>query len=356
MRRILCLALLSLLGYTSLPVDLWGCTTFLLSEKSTNRQIVGKVYDWHMGQASVFLNKKGLKKRAMLLDATLPAAGWVSRYASLTFNQYGFELPNGGMNAAGLVVEIMVLDESVYPQEIQGEAINEFQWIQYQLDNFGSVAEVVAHVSHVTLVPLGGKVHYMACDKTGTCAAFEYIDGNWVITKGNELRVKTLTNNTYAESAVFLSQYAGFGGTRAIPQTMDSLSRFVRASDLARRYVAGSVETYADQIIASVTGKTTKWRIKYDPVNLRVYFNTTAVGMDKFIDLSRLDSLCLKPAVWWDIDLAKQGDVTALFKPYSREHNRSLVHRALEQSDPLPIEHAEEILTRFPESFSCSRS
>ena len=32
-------------------------------------------------------------------------ASWVSKYGSVTFNQYGRELPTGGMNEAGLVVE-----------------------------------------------------------------------------------------------------------------------------------------------------------------------------------------------------------------------------------------------------------
>jgi penicillin V acylase-like amidase (Ntn superfamily) len=41
-------------------------------------------------------------------------AKWVSRYGSVTFNQYGCENPTGGMNEAGLVVEQMWLDESAY--------------------------------------------------------------------------------------------------------------------------------------------------------------------------------------------------------------------------------------------------
>ena len=60
---------------------------------------------------------------------------WVSQYGSITFNQYGKEFPTGGMNEKGLVVELMWLDGTIYPQPDERPAIGVLQWIQYQLDN-----------------------------------------------------------------------------------------------------------------------------------------------------------------------------------------------------------------------------
>ena len=43
-------------------------------------------------------------------------ATWTAQYGSITFNQYGRELPTGGINEAGLVVESMALSEARYPE------------------------------------------------------------------------------------------------------------------------------------------------------------------------------------------------------------------------------------------------
>ena len=69
---------------------------------------------------------------------------WVSKYGSITFNQYGKEFPTGGMNEKGLVVELMWLDETRYPEPDQRGVLNVLQWIQYQLDNSQTIDEVIA--------------------------------------------------------------------------------------------------------------------------------------------------------------------------------------------------------------------
>src|SRR4051812_31849081 len=115
------------------------CTAFLLT--TANGPLVGKCYDWHMGQGMVLVNKRGLAKRALPLAPGDRPAEWVSRHASVTFNQYGRELPNAGMNDAGLVVEILWLDSSAFPPPDARPTVNELQWIQYQLDNHATVAE-----------------------------------------------------------------------------------------------------------------------------------------------------------------------------------------------------------------------
>src|SRR5689334_7033535 len=90
------------------------CTTFLLERG--NERVVGKSYDWHMGQGFVVVNQKGIAKQALPMKKGDQPARWISKFSSVTFNQYGREMPNGGMNENGLVVEVMWLDSSVYPE------------------------------------------------------------------------------------------------------------------------------------------------------------------------------------------------------------------------------------------------
>src|SRR5918999_3447069 len=117
----------------------FACTTFCL--KKNGEVLFGKNYDWMVGEGLVFVNKRGVAKVSNAEDRTNPAK-WVSKYGSVTFNQYGRENPSGGMNEAGLVIELMWLDETQYPAQDSRPALDVLEWIQYQLDTSANVAEV----------------------------------------------------------------------------------------------------------------------------------------------------------------------------------------------------------------------
>ena len=82
----------------------WTCTTFSLVKEG--QHIVGKNYDWHLGHGLLIINKRGVSKEAMPGTQKDPGqyATWTPKYGSLTFNQYGREMPSGGINEAGLIV------------------------------------------------------------------------------------------------------------------------------------------------------------------------------------------------------------------------------------------------------------
>jgi len=109
------LAVLSILSLACLLVNpSLACTTFCL--KNRGEVLFGGNYDWMIGDGLVFVNKRGVAKQATVEESEHQAQ-WVSKYGSVTFNQYGRENPMGGMNEAGLVVEVMWLAETEYPKE-----------------------------------------------------------------------------------------------------------------------------------------------------------------------------------------------------------------------------------------------
>src|SRR5581483_9546892 len=105
--------------------------------------------DWDWENGLVFINARQVQKRAFVLGPN--AATWTSKYGSVTFNQFGRELPFGGMNEAGLVVENMWLTETQYPAGDSRPEINMLQWIQYQLDTCSTVAEVIENDKRIRL-------------------------------------------------------------------------------------------------------------------------------------------------------------------------------------------------------------
>ena len=356
MRRTIPISLMLILSVGPLTPPTSACTTLMV--QGQDGPLVGKSYDWSVGHGIVYFNKSGVSKTALALDPRETPARWTSRFASLTFNQYGRELPNGGMNTAGLVVEVMLLSSSRYAPFDERPAINELQWIQYQLDRFATVGEVVAHADDLRISRVHGNVHYMVCDRRGSCAAIEQIDGKTVIAAGEEMPVAALTNDTYADSLAFLRQHRGYGGHRDAPSGSSSLARFVRT---AGRVLGEKIEnaTPSEYVLAALddvrSGSFTKWNIVYDPERLEVSFRTLASPEVKALRVDDFDASCSTPVRMLDIDFDQPGDVTAAFADYSEKANSDLIDASLHDlgiEGRLPA-GTKEALAALPDRYEC---
>lgn len=333
-----------------------ACTTFCL--KRGSQAVFGKNYDWGVGDGLVIVNKRGVAKTAAMPPQEKPAR-WVSRYGSLTFNQYGREFPNGGMNEAGLAVELMWLDETRYPAPDGRPTLGCLEWIQYQLDNYATVDEVVKNAGRLR-VSSDAKVHYLACDRSGSCATVEILNGKPVVHSGASLPVRALANHTYEDSLRFRerSQDSHPGGT-------GSLQRFARAAERAEAYAAAREAAdpvrYAFETLDSVAqGSYTRWSIVYDLKAGRVHWRTRENRKVRFVTLSSFDWSCSTPVEVLGIDEG-EGDVARRFVRYTSEANRTLVASSVRQTDflqgILPPESLLKVIAEtasHPESTSCA--
>jgi penicillin V acylase-like amidase (Ntn superfamily) len=345
----------ALLAGTAFVSAASACSTFLL--ESGRSLVVGKNYDWDIGDALVVVNKRGVTKTALSTDKPMK---WTSRYGSVSFNQYGREQPNGGMNEVGLVVEIMWLDETVYPKPDARPSLENLQWVQYQLDCSSTVGEVIRSGDHMRITPEGhAKVHFLVCDAAGDCVTIEFLGGKTVVHTGKTLPHPVLTNDTYECSIGYAKEHAGFGGSRPVANTTSSLDRFVRAAGLISSPTArsaGDAVAYAFATLDSVSqGSQTQWRIVYDLRAMRVHFKTLANGRARYLDLGALDYDCRTPVLVLDIDADLRGDVTGSLRPYTTAANRALIARTFRQTDFL-AELPDQMLdafARYPEMTAC---
>ena len=331
----------ALMVSAALPRPAQACTTFMLSRGGV--PVVGKSYDWYMGQGLVIVNKRGVAKQSLPVKPDDHPARWVSRHASVTFNQYGREFPAGGMNDAGLVVEVMWLDSSEYERADGRPVLNELQWIQYQLDSFATVAEMMAAAPALRVSPVYARVHYLACDRSGACAAFEHIGGKQVVTPG----ARALTNHTYAESVAWAAKQG------PPPSGAGSLPRFARAARQAEAAPSGDPVTAAFTLLDGVRWSESQWNIVYDPVHLRVSFRTRVSRAIKTLDLSKLDASCAKPPVLVDIDADAGGDVAGRLRPYDTSANRSLIERSVRRIRGQLPPGAVDMMVAYPAALAC---
>ena len=331
-----------------------ACTTLCMSRGK--EVIVAKSYDFNVGNGLVLRNRRGVAKEAMLVSqGKAKPSRWVSRYGSLTFNQYGRELPLGGMNERGLVVEIMWLTATRHPPlAADKEAVNELQLIQYLLDSCATTREAVAAAKRLQIDKVHAPVHYMVCDRAGQCATIEDIGGNRVIHRGKTLPVRVLTNNPYAASLRYLRRHKGFGGKEAIPHTPASLARFARAATHARAFTRSK----GDRRIAAFSaledvrqGDFTKWQIVYEPLRGEVSFRKA--GEDGFTTAKVEAKDCNAPVEVMDLFGTLIKGKRA-FVPYTFELNRTLIQKSFKELGarfPPPVL---EMLARYPEALKCT--
>jgi choloylglycine hydrolase len=167
-----------------------GCSSFFLSNPISS--VFGTNCDYFVfTSGQVFVNKRNMVKTGLETGTTGKRAEWTSKFGSLTFNFVGYQMAWGGMNEAGLIISTMYLPETKTPVPDQRPPLNAGFWVQYQLDNYATVAEVIASDSCVRIKTTD---HYLVCDKNGNCAVIEFMDRKMVYHTGRDLPVNVLTN------------------------------------------------------------------------------------------------------------------------------------------------------------------
>lgn len=292
--------------------------------------IFGRNYDWITDAGMVCTNLKGLSKTSMQTENG-ETISWVSKYGSITFNQYGKEFPTGGMNEGGLVVELMWLDETKYPANDNRPAVGVLQWIQYQLDNCSTIDEVIATDKLLRISPTGTTpLHYLIADANGHAATIEFLHGKLVVHKGNDLSLSVLTNSTYDESVRSFRSSTSSGN--------NSLERFTGACKMIQQLNTGGTTKplidYAFDILDEVSqGDYTKWSIVYDLTNKTIQFKTNRFKQIKMVNFSSFDFNCTAKAKVWDMNQAGSGRIDNLFEVFTSDINKKTVEIAAKESE-----------------------
>jgi penicillin V acylase-like amidase (Ntn superfamily) len=330
-----------------------ACTTFCI--KDSRHLVLGRNFDFSAGGGLVIINKRNLKKFAYPI-APEKRFEWTSRYGSVTFNQMGKEFPYGGINEKGLVIELMWLDDTVYPEIDQRGGLTELQWIQYQLDNAATIDDILASDAIVRISKISSApIHFLACDATGNIAAIEYLGGKLVIHTKSDLPMCALANDTYAKSRDY-AQSLGVQKSTASPAfTSGSLDRFAQAATLVKKFNTQNVIDYSFDILNKVSqGSFTRWSIVYDVKNMTVYYKTQTNRQLRKFKMADFDFSCDSKNLCINMEEnMTQGKLN--FQPYTYENNLKTLSAAYDQVDFLKATSKErrELHARFPEEMKC---
>lgn len=341
------------------PRAVFPCSTFVLQKG--DKLLFGRNFDFFTGNGAIMVNPRGLVKTALVLPGENPAK-WTAQYGSVTFNQVGRELPMGGMNEAGLVVEMMWHFAAAYPAPDARPALMELQWMQYLLDTCATTADVAASLEKVRITPMASRIHFLVLDRGGMAAAVEFIDGKGSFFGGRDLPVQALTNQTYSECLAARSGFRGFGGTKALATTISDPDRFVTlAAAVARpgreKKLLDRAWAILDEVHCAIKESPTQWRIVYDPLNLEIHIRTLANPELRKVRFSDLEFACASGAKVLDLD-AGSNNLGKSFTAYSHAFNEALVRKTFAiykqngfQKDMPDFYVA--VLASYPDSLKC---
>ena len=185
--RLFCL-LTIVMSLASVVSSSLACSTVMLKRKGI--LLTGHNLDESTSfEGFVCVNKRDYYKVASTWSALktyskyLPYSfNWISKYGSITWSGQGRDLPDAGINEAGLVIEEMSLANHPYPPAGIQPHLFQMQWIQYHLDTYSTVEQVIRSAS--LILPDGWPWHFFVADKRGNCATLEYIDNRLIVHTG----------------------------------------------------------------------------------------------------------------------------------------------------------------------------
>ena len=300
------------------PGDALGCNAVILVDH--NRAAFGRNLDVSFKDGWWVTHQRGQKRTSYVpRDVSEKPLRWESRHGSLTINAYHTDIPIGGMNEKGLVVEHLAI-RSAYPGRDARPVVTPHQWIQYQLDMFSTVDEVVGSETELRITPwVFGFMHYLVCDADGNSAIIEYLpDGQGGCVRkvyaGVDIapHFNALGNSPYRSHTEFMKRFTGFGGRLAVPTDRQALRKntkrsFAWSAERLRQFYAGEHPDarpvdYVFETIARYRWDSTAISIVYEPVPRTVRFVTARNDRRRTISLADIDFSADAPrlALFWD--------------------------------------------------------
>ena len=324
--------------------DSLACSSFLL--KKDGSVIAGRNLDSSkFTPGVVVINHRGIWKESrswneLAYGRSVPNAhlSWVSKYGSITFNTFCRDFVDGGMNEAGLFIQEMSLVENKYPENPAMPRFFMMLWMQYILDNFESVDQVVASAREVVID--GWNWHFFAADAEGNTAAIEFVDGRPVLTYGEAMPITVLCNETYEKEMDLLKTYQGFGGETQVvlkdagitrdPDAPFVDERFVNAATLIKMSDDSQMLPldYGMKVLDEMAWEGTQWSYVCDLTKKTVRFRTKDSPEIKELRFSDFTFDAADPTLMLDIHAT--GDIEpGSFSPYSLENNRASLEKKI---------------------------
>ena len=271
----------------------------------------------------VFINKRGIFKTGRTWSEILTkekenpsSLCWISKYGSVTFNIFGKDLPDGGINEEGLFIWEMS-EKADYPKNENLPKLNQMSWMQYILDNYSTVEEAVLCATEIEID--GWEWHFFIGDAKGNTAVIEFIDQKAVISKGENMPVPGLHNTLYSRDLELMKYYKGFGSQYEPDLNDPNVPRMVKTAKMISDYkLTQNAVDYSFKMLECMKN-TADWSVVYDAKNRNISFRTNLNREIKSFSIDDFDFSNTKPVLILDMNIKNGDNVLNQFHQYSDE-------------------------------------
>ena len=240
---------------------------------------MAKNFDWMQGEGELILRPANIRKISLFRTHE-----WIAQYSSVTFSLFGPDFPTGGVNEKGLAIEALILPEA--ESEITGDfQLNEAEWMQYQLDRYSSVDEVIQNLKKTGIKRAYVPVHYFLCDRTAKCVVIDPLSNEFQVYEN--LEHKQITNSSLEASTDFLEKPSLYS-QRQRSRTLGSLNRYLRLSKQSIAPSELSLNTVKEKLDSVKIAGWTKWQIIYDLANERLHYKFAANTSYQTLNVEKL--------------------------------------------------------------------
>ncbi len=317
-----------------------GCATILINTNDTI--MVGHNLDDYIEvPGAIYINKRGVKKENIgWTDFTCLCAKkekneriqWISKYGSVTYNTWGKDFIDGGMNEEGLYIGEMTLMGTTWIKS-EKPAFHHHFFMQYVLDNFSATEEVVSMMDQIR-IDGHCQWHYFVADGSGKTAVIEFVNGKMTIFQGEQMPYKILCNRAYEKEVKMIPGSDSAYNRMLANEYISKDLRFMFGAKKLNEYNAAtdsSLSTFVFSILKGMDMGNNKWSVVYDLINLKMYFRTSKGPGIKYFDFESFDLSCHTPVKVFDINSDTSGNVSRSFIVYSEELNHEFIRKNFDQ-------------------------
>lgn len=328
-----------LLAAAIAPSEADACTR-IVYQGNDSLYIVGRSLDWKTPiPTNIYVYPRGMEKKGSDKPG---AVSWTSRYGAVYAVGYDGGVTEG-LNEKGLSVNGLFCKGTVYENDSTSgrPAMSLAMFPAWLLDMHATTAECVATIrAHKFSLSgadfdngTGATLHWGITDAGGNSAIVEFDHGTIRIHEGKELVAMT-NDPQWDDMEAILAYWEKIGGTHALPGTVSSPDRCVRAkffvthvektadadlgAAIARSVIANCCVPYSYTIEGEPNISSTQWRSLSDVRERRYYFDlVTNPGMF-YVDLDECDLRPGKPVLFLNpADCAGiTGNATRELKPH----------------------------------------
>ncbi|GEN76124.1 linear amide C-N hydrolase [Chryseobacterium hagamense] len=325
---------LFLIGAMMCSTAVSACSAFLL--KGKGYCVVGFNENWKTMPGMIVVNKRDILKRNISWEnLTTDQSGyekqWKSKYGSVTFNLLGYDFPCYGVNEKGLFLVELYLEETSKVKHPSQPDMFWAQWIQYQLDHYRSVKEVVDHLNsgpNIDWWPNAAGSHFFLSDAQGNTATIALLNGKYKVLTDKEMPMPLLCNNRYEKDLANVEKFDFLGGNEKFDFTQQGKweDRYNRAYYMLKNYQYDQKPVaYAWNVLNSVHAG--EWQTVIDLKKMNLSFRSDLKKEIKTIDLKKLDFSVRSPVKFLDIHTESLGEVNKNFEVLTLRKNNEYVEK-----------------------------